>query len=219
MPRCRDESQAAGGFNRCSLKQSAVELNRMSKPINTTRRTLLLSSLNLSLPALAAPPTTTPTTPPWPATLKLSAKTRFRYWGFDVYDLCLWCAQDFEFQNYLQHPFVLELRYLKSFQAEAITQQSLKEIERRQPLQPSQRQQWHDALLPCFKNVRSGDNLAGWYQPQKPAEFSFNHQPTATLNNPELMAAFFGIWLAPATSEPQLRKNLMLDFKKRKAAV
>lgn len=64
-------------------------------------------------------------------------------------------------------------------------------------------------LRDLFPDVKSGDSITGVNQPGKGALFLSNGRVLGEISDPEFARLFFGIWLAPQTSEPQLRRNLL----------
>jgi hypothetical protein len=60
-----------------------------------------------------------------------------------------------------------------------------------------------------FPDVKDGDRLAGLHLPGEGARFWLNGRPAGAVTDPEFSRLFFGIWLAPTTSEPALRLALL----------
>lgn len=154
-----------------------------------------------------------------PATLlpgvRLAAQARFRYFGFEVYDLRLWAAPGFDPQAYERQPFVLELAYLRALKGAAIAERSIREMKGVGAVSDEQAQRWEAAMRRCFPDVARGDRLAGQHQPGQGARFSHNGQPTDSVPDADFARLFFGIWLSPATSEPRLREALLADLRTR----
>ncbi len=138
-----------------------------------------------------------------------SGTARLRFFGFDVYDATLWITPGFQASRYEQHPLALTLSYLRSLSGSAIAQRSLKEMRRATSITPEQAQRWLTEMQAAFPDVKAGDRLTGLHSPGVGARFWFNGQPRAEIRDPEFSRLFFGIWLAPSTSEPQLRSDLL----------
>lgn len=168
----------------------------------------------LGLAALAAAPVRAE-----PALLDgaaLVAQARFRYFGFEVYDIRLWAREGFDFDRFERHPFVLELAYLRALKGEAIAQRSIDEMKGLQPVDDNQAGRWLAAMRQAFPDVQRGDRLAGLNRPGEGAQFAYNGRPTAEVTDTEFARLFFGIWLAPGTSAPRLREALRADWRSRR---
>lgn len=146
---------------------------------------------------------------------RLAAQARFRYFGFEVYDLRLWAAPGFDPLTYDTQTFVLELAYLRALKGAAIAERSIREMKGVGRFSDEQARRWEAAMRRCFPDVARGDRLAGLHRPGEGTRFSHNGQPTDAVPDPAFAPLFFGIWLAPATSEPGLRDALLADFRAR----
>ncbi len=144
----------------------------------------------------------------WPAA-QLAGTARLRFWGFKVYDASLWVAPGFRRDDYAGHPFALELAYLRDFSATDIARRSIEEMRRVGAFSEAQAAQWQQALQGAFPDVKAGDRIAGLNRPGMGVQFITNGQPTGEIRDPEFARLFFGIWLSPRTSEPQLRLALL----------
>ena len=173
------------------------------------RQWLRAAAAWLVLPAAAQPGA------PWPevsaslAEARLSGTARLRVWGFEVYDAQLWVTPSFRASQFAQHPLALSLRYLRALKGAAIAERSLKEMQGIQPIPEAQAAQWLTAMMQTFPDVQAGDRLTGLHQPGVGARFWLNGQPTGAIADARFGPAFFGIWLAEATSEPSLRRQLL----------
>ena len=63
-------------------------------------------------------------------------------------------------------------------------------------------------LIKAYPPVKSGDRLTALYVPGKPVAFFYNGAPTGSIDN-SYAKVFFGLWLLPNTSSPDLRKDLL----------
>ncbi|MHB8949851.1 MAG: chalcone isomerase family protein [Rhodoferax sp.] len=138
-----------------------------------------------------------------------AGSARLRFWGFDVYDARLWVEDDFRASRFAQHDLMLELAYLRALKGRSIAERSLAEMRRGATITTAQAQRWLAAMMEAFPDVNAGDRLTGRHSPIEGARFWFNGQPRAAMADPEFSRLFFGIWLAPSTSEPQLRSALL----------
>jgi Chalcone isomerase-like len=177
------------------------------------RRTLVAAApwaVGLASPAMARVATARP---PELAALgsdvRLLGQQRFRYWGFHVYDAQLWVRPGFEPQRFAAHPFMLSLTYARTLLAADIAARSLEEIARQGPVDERDAQRWQDQLQAVLVDVRPSDRLSGLYQPTDQGRFFANGRATGVIRDAQLMPKFFGVWLAPQTSAPSLRRALL----------
>ncbi|NDP40991.1 MAG: hypothetical protein GZ093_20095 [Rhodoferax sp.] len=138
-----------------------------------------------------------------------AGSARMRFFGFDVYDARLWVLDDFRASRFAQHELMLELAYLRDLRGRSIAERSLEEMRRGAAIAPAQAQRWLAAMQDAFPDVNAGDRITGRHSPGEGARFWFNGQPRAAIADPAFSRLFFGIWLAPSTSEPQLRSALL----------
>jgi hypothetical protein len=134
---------------------------------------------------------------------------RLRFLGLSIYDARLWVSGGFTASAYAQSPFALELIYLRALSGKLIAERSLKEMRRQGSFSAQQEQAWLQAMLQAFPDVNTGDRITGLHTPGTGARFWFNGQPRASVNDAEFSRVFFGIWLSDATSEPQMRSQLL----------
>lgn len=140
---------------------------------------------------------------------RLAGAARLTAWGFNVYDARLFVAPGFRSETYEQTPFALELRYLRALAGRDIAQRSLDEMRRAGPLPDALAAQWLREMVVMFPDVKKGDSLIGLNQPSGGVRVFFNGVPRGTLGDAAFAARFFGIWLAPQTSEPAMRAALL----------
>jgi len=142
-------------------------------------------------------------------TPRLVGQHRFTYWGFEVYDASLWASSEFAPDDWAQQALILELHYLRDFKGPDIAQRSIDEMQGQRALNPTQLKNWLDALQKLIPNIRSGERLTGIYRPDKGMQLLHQDRPVGEVSDVELARRFFGIWLAPETSQRQLRQQLL----------
>ena len=140
---------------------------------------------------------------------QLAGSAKLTVWGFDIYRASLWVAPGFRQTSYADHAFALELAYLRKFDASAITQRSLDEMQRQAKLPPEKVRSWRNAMMAIFPDVKPGDRITSIHQPGAPTRFLVNGKPKGEIVDGEFDRLFFGIWLSDATSEPALRQALL----------
>jgi hypothetical protein len=127
------------------------------------------------------------------------------WWGVTLYEATL-LAPHGEYRP--DTPHALEIAYRYRFSRQQLARATLKEIERLQG-----RRADRDALIErfgdLFSDVDAGDRLTGVHLPGEGADFYGPEGYLGRLQDPQLAAAFFDIWLDPATREPALRRQLL----------
>lgn len=178
-----------------------------------TRRTLLRWSAGLGAVRVMSVGMAQAATPPEVQAQLPQAKpagsTRMRFFGLSIYDARLWVAPGFEPARYAAQPLALELRYLRALDGTAIASRSLQEMRRGGAIGDDTAQRWLAEMQAAFPDVREDDRITGLHQPEGGARFYFNSQLRGTVADPAFSERFFGIWLAPWTSEPRLRGELL----------
>jgi hypothetical protein len=140
---------------------------------------------------------------------RLIGQHRFTYWGFEVYDASLWGNTAFAPHDWAKQSLVLELRYLRDFKGADIAQRSIDEMQGQRTLSAAQKQTWSGVLQSLIPNVRSGERLTGIYTPDKGMQLLHQDRLLGEVTDVDLAQRFFGIWLAPETSQRQLRQQLL----------
>jgi Chalcone isomerase-like len=121
----------------------------------------------------------------------------------------LWAEPGFKADDYLASRFALEITYLRKLNGKMVAQRSIKEMQGVGNLNPVQSAQWLGQMENLFPNIAKGDRLVGIHQPGAGAVFTFNGKPLGEVKDAEFARLFFGIWLSPQTSAPQMRRELL----------
>ena len=140
---------------------------------------------------------------------RLQGQATLRYWGLRVYQARLWTPPDFRPERATEQPLALELQYLLDLSGNAIAERSLQEMRRAASISPAQAERWLTAMQRLFPDVKSGERLTGVLLPGKGVRFWHNDRLAGEVSDPEFARLFFGIWLAPTTSEPDMRLTLL----------
>ena len=140
---------------------------------------------------------------------RLMGTSRLTVWGFQVYDARLWAPASFAAGRYATSPLALELRYLRDFKALDIAERSLQEMRRSQPISNAQAALWKADMLRVIPDVQKGARILGVHRPGRGADFWVNGKASGEIRDAEFARLFFGIWLSPGTSEPQMRAALL----------
>ena len=140
---------------------------------------------------------------------QLMGKGRLSVWGFQVYDARLWAAPGFSADKLSSQGFALELAYLRSFDGKDIAERSLLEMRRFASISEAQAGSWMAEMLRVLPDVQKGDRIMGVNRPGVGVVFFVNGKLRGEIRDAEFARLFFGIWLSPQTSEPQLRSTLL----------
>ena len=106
-------------------------------------------------------------------------------------------------------PFALTLRYHIGFSSDYLLNRTLREMKGVDPKLSDADIARYKKAMAFFAAASSGDEMTMLYQPGEPVKFFKNGAPTGEVNEPGFAQDFFGVWLSPATSEPDLRKSLL----------
>ncbi len=140
---------------------------------------------------------------------RLSRRARLSVFGFQVYNASLWVGPGFKAESFHEHDFALELEYLRNFSSEDIARRSLSEMSRQREIPKNKAQLWERLLQEAIPDMRPGDRITGIHRTGEGMSFLLNGRVTKAILDPEFAQMFFGIWLAAATSEPGLRRELL----------
>jgi hypothetical protein len=146
-------------------------------------------------------------------TASLSGQATMTFWGLNVYRATLWVAPGFAETAYAQSPFALDLAYLRDLKGADIAKRSLVEMRRQAPITPAQEAAWEAQMRTLFPDVKTGDRITGVNLPGTGAVFWSNGRLLGEVRDTAFARLFFGIWLSPQTSEPQLRRALLAQAK------
>jgi hypothetical protein len=65
------------------------------------------------------------------------------------------------------------------------------------------------ALSKLFKDVKEGDRITAFYEPESKVAFYYNGKLQGNLTQKNLLIPFMDIWLSPDTERPELRAKLL----------
>ena len=130
---------------------------------------------------------------------------RMTYWGFTLYDAKLYTSKE------PKGGLALDIQYLRKFEAKDLAKQTLDEL-KKLGTSDTQRAEWTEPLARAFKTVQVGDSITAIKKPQGSTQFFYNGQFVSEISGESFSQAFFGIWLHPKTSAPQLRKFLLGQY-------
>ncbi len=165
------------------------------------RRVCLAGLLGLALPAQAASPEL--------ADLRLQGQGQLRYFGLLIYAARLWVREPVDAKNWTTQTLALELEYARNLSGKEIAKRSLVEMRRQAEISSAKASQWLAEMEAAFPDVQAGDRISGLQEPGSAVRFFVNGRPQRRIADAEFGRFFFGIWLAPQSSEPALRQLLL----------
>ena len=134
---------------------------------------------------------------------KLQGSGRLTWWGLHIYD-----AAFYRVGSLSSSEFALNMRYQKSFSGISIVNRSVDEM-KRIGVPDAQAALWGRELSAFLPNVESGQTLTAIYSPRQGTTFYHDSKQIGQIPGADFSKAFFGIWLDPKTSAPQLRTELL----------
>jgi hypothetical protein len=123
-----------------------------------------------------------------------------------AYDASLWTDAS---QWSMQSPFALTLKYHFNCSASDIVDRAVDEISHTSNLSAATIAHYRSLIATLLPGARSGDEMTGLYTPDGTVRFYVNGQKTGQVKDPAFAQAFFGMWLSPQTSEPDIRAGLL----------
>ncbi len=144
--------------------------------------------------------------------LVLAGSGILRFLGMRIYDAKLRVSPSFKSNSYHEHALELTLEYARNLEGRLIAERSLVEMKQLVPLEAEKGKRWLAFMQTAFPNVRAGDRITGYHDGKGHVAFSCNGQANGELDDPEFAHLFFGIWLDPKTSQPEMRRALLGSF-------
>ncbi|WP_310387464.1 chalcone isomerase family protein [Roseateles sp.] len=163
----------------------------------------------IALTAMLIAPAVAWAAPPELAHLRQQTQAQMRFFGLLIYDIRLWAAARVDAQSWHLQVLALELEYARSLSGAEIAKRSLAEMRRQADISASQAQAWLSEMEAAFPDVKAGDRLSGLNEPGEAISFFVNGRLQRRIQDPLFSRLFLGIWLAPQSSEPGLRKQLL----------
>jgi hypothetical protein len=142
---------------------------------------------------------------------RLQGQATLRFLGLHVYDARLWVAATPvpAEGDWAAAPLALELQYARALKGALIAERSLKEMRRQGEIDAPSAERWLGAMTQLFPDVKAGERLTGVLVPGAGVRFFHDARLVGDQREAAFARRFFGIWLAPQTSEPALRRSLL----------
>jgi hypothetical protein len=135
-----------------------------------------------------------------------TGEARLRKFLIHIYDAELWSAGP---RWSPDAPYALAITYARDIGSDELVARTQAELERMGRWDAADEARWRDELERAFPDVRPGDRLVGVHLPGQPLRFYYNGKLYSEIQEPRLARVFFGLWLDPHTSEPEMRRRLL----------
>ena len=166
------------------------------------QRSLTYLALCLLLP-LSAQAKATEIAPVIKAEKPVGTATMRVLWS-DVYHASFWSDNG----GWQQQPYALSLTYDMNFTADELADRTSEEMGKVSTLSETARTQYAERLKALWPNVKKGDRITAIAR-QNRTSFYHNGKALGSIEGGEFMRAFFGIWLSPNSSEPEMQRQLL----------
>jgi hypothetical protein len=137
--------------------------------------------------------------------LQLVGEGRLKVLFWSVYDSRLYTADGTYLED--QRPVRLDIEYLMNVDSSDLVARTRQEWQFQNLRHPGQRQ-WLERLGAMWPDVREGDVLSLQVDQQEHSSFLLNGELLGRIEDEAFTRQFLAIWLAPETSQPELRLAL-----------
>ncbi len=140
---------------------------------------------------------------------RLLGSGRLRVFGMHIYDARLWLGKQPLSEDWTLVPNALEIVYGRKLEGRQIAERSIQEMRRQGVIASAVAERWLMHLIELIPDVGEGDRLTAVNQPGQALQLLSNSARRGEIAEADFARRFIGIWLAPQTSEPQLRTALL----------
>jgi len=124
-----------------------------------------------------------------------------------AYDATLWTDAA---QWSMNSPFAISLKYHFNCSGSDIVDRAIEEIKNSSPnIGAATLAHYRSLIASLLPGAKNGDEMTGLYTPDGTVRFFQNGQKTGEVKDQAFAQAFFGMWLSPQTSEPDIRAGLL----------
>lgn len=165
-------------------------------------RKLCLAVLMLCLPMAAAakpPELATAIASPEPV-----GRASMKALWIEVYHASFWSDSG----GWHQPPYALSLTYGMAFTARELADRSAEEMAHVSQLPADTRERYATQLATLWHDVQEGDRMTALAQ-DGGTVFFHNGRRLGAIQGDDFRRAFFGIWLSPESSEPDMQRQLL----------
>lgn len=164
------------------------------------RKRICIAALLLPLAVQAAPPEISPLI----TAQKPVGTAQMRVLFMDVYKASFWSDTG----GWDKAPYALTLTYGMNFTAAELADRTVEEMAGVSSLPAPTRAQYGKQLKALWPDVKTGDRLTALAE-QDRTVFFHNGRKLGSIAGRPFMQAFFGIWLSPNSSEPEMQRQLL----------
>lgn len=173
---------------------------------------ILLAAIALHAGALDAGAAAPPHVQRELAQARLAGQGSFRWLGLKIYDARLWVgAEGYRAEAAAVTQYALDLRYARSLSGLKIAEASQQQMHKLGLGSAAQRARWQEKMEKIFPDVIDGTHLTGVHLPGQGARFYHDGKLLGEIADVQFAAAFFAIWLDPATTAATLRNALLAN--------
>lgn len=122
----------------------------------------------------------------------------------EVYRASFWSDSG----SWKRPPYALSLTYGMSFTAEELAKRTAQEMAHVSSMPEASRAAYAAELKALWPDVKTGDRLTALAEKDRTL-FFHNGRRLGSIGGNEFMQAFFGIWLSPDSSEPDMQRQLL----------
>ena len=131
--------------------------------------------------------------------------TSFSKLFLHVYDAQFWSDSG----NWKKPPYALTITYAMGFTPDELADRTYDEMKHVSSLPEDTLVSYSDKLRILYPKVRAGDRITALQVNAQTTSFYHNSRFLGAIHDPEFAPAFFGIWLSPKSSEPDMQKQLL----------
>lgn len=129
----------------------------------------------------------------------------FTKFGFEIYH-----AHFYVDEVKAAKKFAIVLNYSRKIEKAALLKATVEQLERL-GYSSKKTEEWKTQLEKIYPNINQGDHLTAIFNPANGTTFVYGDKVIGNVNSQEFAEAFFGIWLSPKTSAPDLRSKLLAN--------
>ena len=128
----------------------------------------------------------------------------FRKLMLHVYDISFWSDSG----SWSKAPYALSITYDMHFSPDELAERTGDEMKGVSTLPPETIAKYTELLRGIYPQVKDGDRLTALQQDKETTVFYHNGKQVGVVKDMQFAHAFFGIWLSPKSSEPDMQKQL-----------
>jgi Chalcone isomerase-like len=122
-----------------------------------------------------------------------------------IYDASFWSDGG----GFARPPYALSVVYAMDFSKGDIIDRTIEELKHVSTLPDAKLQHYATQLANMWPDISEGDRITALTPDAKQTVFYYNGKKTGNIVDADFTTAFFGIWLSPKTSEPEMRDALL----------